>query len=117
MQQQRATADLDEARWVRLEQTLRLAHKVLADREHPEAGDAVASLEDPDARFGRHCGPYCGYLLDILVDPDSEIITSVNVPAFHGEEAADAAVLVRQEEEWPRCPPTGPCATGRGCAS
>ena len=99
VQQQRATADLDEARWVRLEQTLRLAHKVLADREHPEAGDAVASLEDPDARFGRHCGPYCGYLLDILVDPDSEIITSVNVPAFHGEEAADAAVLVRQEEE------------------
>jgi len=60
VQQQRATADLDEARWVRLEQTLRLAHKVLADREHPEAGDAVASLEDPDARFGRHCGPVRG---------------------------------------------------------
>jgi transposase len=98
-ERERATVDLEEAKWVHLEQTLKLAHKVLADREHPEAGDAVASLEDVDARFGRHCGPYCGYLLDILVDPDSEIITSVNIPARNGDEADDAAVLVRQEEE------------------
>ncbi len=96
---QRATAALDDTCWLRLEQTLALAHKVLADRDHPEAGNALASLEDVDARFGRHCGPYCGYLLDILLDPDSEIITSLNVPPFHGDEAADAAVLVRQEEE------------------
>jgi len=85
--------------WEWLKGTLRLAHKVLTDREHPEVGDALASLEDPDARFGRHCGPYCGYLLDIAMDADSELITSLTVPAFHGEEAADAAVLIRQEEE------------------
>lgn len=99
VKRQRATVDLDETNWGHLQQTLALAHKVLADRDHPEAGDALASLEDIDARFGRHCGPYCGYLLDILVDPDSEIITSLNIPPFHGDEAADAAVLVRQEEE------------------
>jgi transposase len=85
--------------WERLKQTLALAHKVLNDREHPEAGDALASLEDPDARFGRHCGSYCGYLLDIAMDPDSELITSLIVPASSGEEAADAAELIRQEEE------------------
>lgn len=85
--------------WERLKHLLTLAHKVLTDREHPEAGDALASLEDPDARFGRHCGPYCGYLLDIAMDPDSELITSLTVPASNGEEAADAAVLIRQEEE------------------
>lgn len=98
-QQQRATVALDDASWVRLQQTLALAHKVLADRDHPEAGDALASLEDTDARFGRHCGSYCGYLLDILVDPDSEILTSLNVPPRNGDEADDAAVLIRQEEE------------------
>jgi transposase len=85
--------------WQRLKETLSLAHKVLSDREHPEAGDALASLEDPDARFGRHCGPYCGYLLDIAMDADSELITSVIVPASNGDEAADAALLIRQEEE------------------
>jgi hypothetical protein len=94
-----ATVALDDESWLHLGQTLALAHKVLADRDHPEAGDALASLEDIDARFGRHCGPYCGYLLDILLDPDSEIVTSVNVPASNGDEADDAAVLLRQEEE------------------
>jgi transposase len=85
--------------WERLKQDLALAHKVLSDREHPEAGDALASLEDPDARFGRHCGPYCGYLLDIAMDSDSELITSLVVPASNGDEADDAAILIRQEEE------------------
>jgi transposase len=95
----RDTVALDDANWVRLQQTLKLAHKVLADREHPEAGDALASLEDITARFGRHGGSYCGYLVDILEDPHSEILTSLNVPRSPGEEAADGAVLLRQEEE------------------
>jgi Transposase DDE domain len=37
--------------------------------------------------------------LDIAMDPDSELITSLTVPASSGDEAADAAVLIRQEEE------------------
>ncbi len=99
VKQQRTSVAAGDVKWTRLEETLTLAHKVLIDREHPEAGDALASLEDPDARFGRHCGPYCGYLLDIAMDPDSELITSLTVPASNGDEAADAAVLIRQEEE------------------
>ena len=99
VERQRATAALDAANWVRLERMLTLAHKVLADREDPAAGDALASLEDTHARFGRHCGSYCGYLLDILMDPDSEILTSLNLPESSGDEAADAAVLIRQEED------------------
>jgi transposase len=85
--------------WERLKQDLALAHKVLSDREHPEAGNALASLEDPDARFGRHCGPYCGYLLDLTMDSDSELITSLVVPASNGDEADDAAILIQQEEQ------------------
>ena len=82
-----------------LEQTLKLAHKVLADREHPEAGDKLVSLQDADTRNGNHHGWYCGYLLDILEDPDSELVTSVNLLPANGDEAADATTLIRQEEE------------------
>jgi transposase len=99
VQRRRGTVAAAGISWERLQQTLALAHKVLSDREHPEAGDALASLEDPDARFGRHCGPYCGYLLDIAMDSDSELITSVIVPASNGDEADDAAMLIRQEEQ------------------
>jgi transposase len=99
MKRQEGTLVAASISWERLKETLALAHKVLSDREHPEAGDALASLEDPDARFGRHCGSYCGYLLDIAMDPDSELITSLIVPASNGEEAADAALLIGQEEE------------------
>ena len=56
------------------------------------------------------------------MDPDSELITLLTVPASNGDEAADAAVLIRQEEEAhgndvgaPR--PTGPCARERDCGS
>lgn len=96
---QRGTIAAAGVLWERLKETLSLAHKVLHDRQHPEAGDALASLEDPDARFGRHCGSYCGYLLDIAMDADSELITSVVVPASSGDEADDAAILIRQEEQ------------------
>ena len=96
---QRGTIAAAGVLWERLQETLSLAHKVLHDRQHPEAGDALASLEDPDARFGRHCGSYCGYLLDIAMDADSELITSVVVPASSGDEADDAAILIRQEEQ------------------
>jgi transposase len=99
VQQQRATVDWEERSWKRLERIRALAHKVLDDRDHPEAGNALVSLEDPDARFGRHCGTYCGYLVDLTMDADSELITAVTVPVSSGDEANDAAVLIRQEEE------------------
>jgi len=77
---------------------LNLAHKVLADRAAPEAGDALMSLVDPDARRGKHGSFYTGYLLDVAMDADSEVITGVNLLPANDDEAADAEALIRQEE-------------------
>ena len=75
-----------------------LAHKILDDQEHPNAGDRTVSTTDPDARCGKHGEWFDGYLTDILIDADSEIITAVNVLPAGGDEAADAVELIRQEE-------------------
>jgi hypothetical protein len=75
-----------------------LAHKILDDQEHPHAGDRTISTTDPDARCGKHGQWFDGYLVDSLVDSDSEIITAINVLSAGGDEAADAVELVRQEE-------------------
>ena len=83
----------------KLRAALALAHKVLADREDPKAGDKVVSVHDPDARCGKHGDFYDGYLLDIAMDADSEMITGVNVLPANGNEGGDAAYLIEQEEE------------------
>lgn len=76
-----------------------LAHKILHDQEHPEVGDRTVSATDPDARCGRHGAFFDGYLMDLTIDADSEIITEVNVLVANGDEAGDAPVLIRQEEQ------------------
>jgi transposase len=83
----------------RLQAALTLAHKILADREDPKAGDKVISVQDADARMGRHGDWYQGYLLDLCVDADSSIITALNVLPANGDEGADTALLIRQEEQ------------------
>jgi len=83
----------------RLQAALALAHKILGDRAQPKAKDQVLSVQDPDARRGMHGGYYEGYLLDIAMDADSEIITAVNVLPANGDEGADTATLIRQEEQ------------------
>ena len=85
-------------RWQILRQQRNLAHKILADQEDPEAGDRTRSTVDPEARRAKHGDWYDGYLTDLLIDGDSEIITQINVLPANGEEAADAVLLVRQEE-------------------
>ena len=75
-----------------------LAHKILADQENPGAGDRTLSTTEPDARRSKHGEWYDGFLIDILMDPDSEFITEINVLAANGNEAADAVDLIRQEE-------------------
>lgn len=82
-----------------LRAALALAHKVLADRDHPKAPDKVISAHDADARCGKHGDYYDGYLLDIAMDADSEIITAVSVLPANGDEGADAVQLIRQEEQ------------------
>lgn len=92
-----ATAATDPARQ-RLRHALAVADKLLADRSAPHAQDRLASAVDPDARVGFHGGYFVGYLLDLAIDADSELITSLNVLPGNGPEAADALTLIQQEE-------------------
>src|SRR5205823_6188112 len=67
-----------------LRMALALAHKVLADRD-PQANDKVVSAHDPEARCGKHGGYYDGYLLDVAMDADSELLTALNVLPANGD--------------------------------
>ena len=82
----------------RLDKALAVADKLLADHADPKAGDRLGNAVDPDARTGLHCGYFLGYLLDVAIDADSNIITAVNVLPGNGAEAADAIELIQQEE-------------------
>jgi transposase len=84
--------------WQRFVAQRDLAHKILVDREDPHGGDRTISTTDPEARAGKHGQFFHGYVMDISVDADSEIITQVNVLPANGDEAADAVQLIRQEE-------------------
>src|SRR5258708_3120945 len=86
-----------EPAWLALTEAVRLAHKVLADRQ-PNTVDQLVSFQDTDARKGYHHGPYVGYLLDVAIDAESEIITAVNVLPASGDEVKDATTLIEQEE-------------------
>src|SRR6266545_1555990 len=81
-----------------LAEALALAHKLLADRDNPDAGDRVVSIQDVDARRGMHGVYFTGYLLDVALDADSQIITALDVLPANGDEAADAASLSAREE-------------------
>ena len=86
-----------EAVYDALTEALTLAHKVLADRA-PQAPDKLLSLADRDARTGKHGDYFDGYLLDLSLDADSELITAVEVLPGNGDEAANALTLIEQEE-------------------
>jgi hypothetical protein len=81
-----------------LRRMLAVVDKLLADHADPQAPDRLASAVDPDARTGLHGGYFLGYMLSMLVDPDSGIITEVNVLPANQPEAANAITLIRQEE-------------------
>ena len=66
------------AAWEEFQRTLSLAQKILQDRQ-PKANRKTLSVHDPEARRGKHGEFYEGYLTDILMDADSEIITQINV--------------------------------------
>jgi hypothetical protein len=84
--------------WRRLRAASELAHKVLRDRDDPEAKDKLISVEDPEARTGWHHQWFDGYLLDVALDADSELITALDVLPANADEAADAGPLIEQEE-------------------
>ena len=85
-------------RWQALVTQRELARKILFDQDHPQAGDRTRSTVDPEARRSKHGEWYDGYLMDVLIDADSELITQINVLATNAEEADDAIWLIRQEE-------------------
>jgi len=77
---------------------LALAHQILADRDNSDRSDQVVSVHDPDARRGKHGAYFTGYLLDVALDADSQIITALEVLPANGDEAADATSLIAREE-------------------
>lgn len=82
----------------KLRTALQSAHMILNDRDNPEAGDKVISVQDVDARCGKHGEFFDGYLVDVTMDADSELLTGVNVLPGNGDEGGDAVHLIEQEE-------------------
>lgn len=93
------TTPAEDEQRLRLSESLALAHKVLQDREDPKAKDKVISVQDTDARNGWHQGYFAGFLLDVAMDADSELLTAINVLPANGDEGADATTLIEQEEK------------------
>jgi transposase len=89
----------DNPHLVQLETALATAYKLLADQDDPQAKDRLRSAVDTDARRGKHGGYYDGYLCDISLEPDSEIITALNLLPANGDEAADARTLIEAEQK------------------
>ena len=85
-----------DAAWQKLCAARELARKVLHDRQHKK--DRTVSSQDPDARFGKHGKSFCGFKLDISMDANSKIITSLDVLPANGDEAADATELLAHEQ-------------------
>ena len=83
---------------VRFEAALATAHKLLADQDDPDGPDRLRSAVDTEARRGKHGRYYDGYSNDISLDPDSEILTALNVLPANGDEAADARTLLEVEQ-------------------
>ena len=89
----------EHAAWQALVQKRHLAHKILDDREHPEAGGRTLSIVDFEAGCGKHGKWYDGYMIDVTLDPDSRLFMELNLLSPGGDEAGDAITLIRQEEE------------------
>lgn len=85
--------------WREVLETIELAEKIVDDQEHPEKGHRTLSIVDEDARRGKHCGWYDGYVVDISMDADSELITQIDVLEAGGDEAKSAVSLIRMEQQ------------------
>jgi hypothetical protein len=81
-----------------LRQALQAAHQLLADRDDPQGKRPLRSAVDPDARRVNHGGWHTGYLLDVAMDADSDLITALNVLPGSSNEGADVTTLLRHEE-------------------
>lgn len=91
--------DLLSAAWQKLLETRGLAKKILNDQTDLDATDKILSLVDPETRRGMHGEWFEGYKVDMLVDPDSQLITQINVIAASGNEASNCVTLVTREQQ------------------
>jgi transposase len=98
LQVQLAPTSSPDPNRVRFERALATAHKLLADQDDPSGPDRLRSAVDTEARRGKHGRYYDGYACDISQDPDSEILTALNVLPANGDEAADARPLLEAEQ-------------------
>ena len=89
----------DDPALTRFEVVLTLAHHVLADRDDPDKGDKILRVVDPDARCGKPGAYFDGYLLDISVDADSELLTALHILPGNGDETRDAPTLLAAEQQ------------------
>ena len=85
--------------WQRFLAQRDLAHKILEDLEHPTAGDRTISVTDPEARTGKHGDWYDGYLVDVLIDPDSELVTSIRSVSKYSDTDRDELLQFHRHEE------------------
>ncbi len=85
--------------WQQLVDAREVTRKILFDQDNPDAGRRTLSVIDPEARRGKHGEWYDGYVVDIMMDADSELITELNTLEAGGDEAKDAVELVRREQE------------------
>ena len=100
IQSQSRTGPLAETlEWKNLQAVKELAEKIVGDCTNPGQGDRTLSVVDPDARCGKHGDFYDGYMLDILMDADSELITSIDVLPANADEAANAIALLEHEQQ------------------
>jgi len=88
---------VSEAVYENFVRRLEQASKILNDRE-PKAPDQLRSLTDPEARRSKHGEFYDGYLADVCMDADSDLITAIDVLPANANEAANAIALIESEE-------------------
>lgn len=84
--------------WRNLRETLAVAQKILYDQAHPKEGRRTVSIVDSEARRGKHGEWYDGYVVDVMMDADSELITEIQVLEAGGDEAKSAVELIRNEQ-------------------
>lgn len=89
----------DDSLWKKFQAVRELGEKIVYDFLHPGQGNRTLSVVDPDARRGKHGEYFDGYLVDVLMDADSQLITEVEVIPANGEEAKDTINLVQMEHQ------------------
>lgn len=83
--------------WQALQKTVSVVQKVLADGNNPKATRRIRSGVDDEARRGKHGDFYDGFMIDVMMDADSELVTELNVLEAGGDEAISALEMVRRE--------------------